>query len=245
LVAYLLSKAIGPENVNGYMLSSKFTSQASKDDAQSLATNLRINYQELSIESLHSELKNLIKPLEGLADENVQARLRATILMAFANLNTAMLIATSNKSEIAVGYSTLYGDTCGAIAIIGDLLKSEIYELVDYINSSSIIIPKSIIEKPPSAELRPDQKDSDTLPVYPILDKIINAYVTELKTVQEIVNLGIEKEIVKKVLNLIDSAEYKRQQSPPVLKVAGKAFGAGRRMPVAQGFKHQIGGFWA
>ena len=238
LVAYLAAKALGPENVSAYMLASKFTSQESINDANLLATNLGINYHILSIETLHAQLKNLIVPLEGLADENVQPRLRATILMAFANINNAMLLATSNKSEIAVGYSTLYGDTCGAIAVIGDLLKTEVYELVDFINSSKEIIPNSIIKKAPTAELRPDQKDSDSLPEYPILDKIIDAYVSRLQTVQEISAQGIDQDLVRKVLNLIDGAEYKRQQSPPVLKIAGKAFGAGRRMPVAQGFRH-------
>jgi NAD+ synthase (glutamine-hydrolysing) len=238
LVAYLAAQALGPENVSAYMLASKFTTQDSIHDAELLAKNLGINYQSLSIETLHDQLKNLIVPLEGLADENVQPRLRATILMAFANINNAMLLATSNKSEIAVGYSTLYGDTCGAIAVIGDLLKTEVYELVDFINSKQEIIPKSIIKKAPSAELRPDQKDSDSLPEYPVLDKIIDAYVSRLLTVQEISDQGIDQDLVRKVLNLIDGAEYKRQQSPPVLKIAGKAFGAGRRMPVAQGFKH-------
>jgi len=238
LVAYLAAKALGPENVSAFMLSSKFTSQDSLNDAESLAKNLGINYQSLSIETLHAQLKNLIVPLEGLADENVQPRLRATMLMAFANINNAMLLATSNKSEIAVGYSTLYGDTCGAIAVIGDLLKTEVYELVDFINSSKEIIPQSIIKKAPTAELRPDQKDSDSLPEYPLLDRIIDAYVSQLKTVQEISAQGIDQDLVRRVLNLIDGAEYKRQQSPPVLKIAGKAFGAGRRMPVAQGFKH-------
>lgn len=238
LVAYLAARALGPENVSAYMLASKFTSQDSINDAQILAKNLGINYQSLSIETLHDQLKNLIVPLEGLADENVQPRLRATILMAFANINNAMLLATSNKSEIAVGYSTLYGDTCGAIAVIGDLLKTEVYELVDFINSKEEIIPKSIIKKAPTAELRPDQKDSDSLPEYPILDRIIDAYVSRLQTVQEISDQGIDQDLVRRVLNLIDGAEYKRQQSPPVLKIAGKAFGAGRRMPVAQGFRH-------
>jgi NAD+ synthase (glutamine-hydrolysing) len=239
LVAYLAVKALGPENVSAYMLASKFTSKESINDAQDLASNLGINYQNLSIEALHDQLKNLIVPLEGLADENVQPRLRATILMAFANMNNAMLLATSNKSEIAVGYSTLYGDTCGAIAVIGDLLKTEVYELVNFINSKQEIIPKSILQKAPTAELRPDQKDSDSLPEYPVLDKIIDAYVSKMQTVQEITDLGFDKDLVRRVLNLIDGAEYKRQQSPPVLKVAGKAFGAGRRMPVAQGFRHQ------
>jgi NAD+ synthase (glutamine-hydrolysing) len=238
LVACLAAKALGPENVSAYMLASKFTSQASLDDAERLAKNLGINYQRLSIEGLHDQLKNLIVPLEGLADENVQPRLRATILMAFANINNAMLLATGNKSEIAVGYSTLYGDTCGAIAVIGDLLKTDVYGLANFINSKQEIIPESIIKKAPSAELRPDQKDSDSLPDYPTLDKIIAAYVQEMKTIHEIIALGFDPALVRRVLNLIDGAEYKRQQAPPVLKIAGKAFGAGRRMPVAQGFRH-------
>lgn len=238
LVAYLAAKAIGPENVHAYMLPSKFTSETSFDDARALAKNTGINYQELSIEKLHEELKALIPDLTPLADENVQPRLRANILMAQANTKNAILLATGNKSEIAVGYSTLYGDSCGAIAPIGDLLKSSIFKLCQYINRNGEIIPANIIAKPPSAELRPDQKDSDSLPEYDILDRIILLYIQEKESYRSIVERGFDEAIVKRVLNMIDRAEYKRSQMPPILKIAVKAFGIGRRMPIAQGFKH-------
>lgn len=241
LVAYLAKEALGAKNVYAYMLPSEFTSEASLVDAKELAVNLGINYEIISIKDLHETMRDLISDLSPLADENLQPRLRANILMAKANSLNAMLLSTSNKSEIAVGYSTLYGDSCGAIAVIGDLLKTKVYELVDYINSKSLseVIPQNIIDRAPSAELRHDQKDSDSLPDYTILDKIIKLYVEDLKSLKEIIDLGFDAALVKKVLNMIDRAEYKRQQSPPILKVATKAFGVGRRMPMAQGFRHK------
>ncbi len=238
LVAYFAAKALGKENVYAYMLPSEFTSKESFDDAEALAKNLGINYQIVSIAKLHNELRTVIPDLNNLVDENLQPRIRASILMAFANSLHALLLSTSNKSEIAVGYSTLYGDSCGALAVIGDLLKTTIYKLCDYINRDSEIIPVNILKKAPSAELRHGQKDSDSLPDYEILDKIILLYVQELKSLEEIVAYGFEESVVMKVLNMIDRAEYKRQQAPPILKVASKAFGIGRRMPIAQGFKN-------
>lgn len=239
LVAYIASKALGPQNVFAYMLPSEFTSKSSYDDAEKLAIKLGINYQIVKIEDLHNELRKLIPNLEGLVDENLQPRIRASILMAFANSLNALLLSTSNKSEIAVGYSTLYGDSCGAIAVIGDLLKTTIYKLCENINREDEIIPTNILKKAPSAELRHDQKDSDSLPDYAVLDEIILLYIQELKSQKEIIELGYEHALVKKVLNMIDRAEYKRQQAPPILKVASKAFGQGRRMPIAQGFVNE------
>ncbi len=239
LVAYLAKQALGANNVYSYMLASEFTSQASLDDAKQLAHNLGINYEIISIKDLHQDMRKLMPDLTDLANENLQSRIRANILMAKSNSLNAMLVATSNKSEIAVGYSTLYGDSCGAIAVIGDLLKTTIYELVNYINRKHKVFPQNIIDRAPSAELRHDQKDSDSLPEYEILDQIIKLYVEELKSYKEIIDQGFDSDLVKKVLNMIDRAEYKRQQSPPILKVATKAFGVGRRMPIAQGFKHK------
>ncbi len=239
LVAYLAKEALGAKNVYAYMLPSEFTSEESLADAKQLAENLGINYETIAIKDLHTTMRKLIPNLNPLADENLQPRLRANILMAKANSLNAMLLATSNKSEIAVGYSTLYGDTCGALSVIGDLLKTKVYELVDYINSKEKVIPQRIIDKAPSAELRHDQKDSDSLPDYEVLDQIIKLYVEDLRSLKAIIDLGFDAALVKKVLNMIDKAEYKRQQSPPILKVATKAFGVGRRMPMAQGFTHK------
>ncbi len=219
LVAYLAKEALGAKNVYAYMLPSEFTSEESLTDAQELATKLGINYETITIKDLHDVMRKLIPDLNPLADENLQPRLRANILMAKANSLNAMLLSTSNKSEIAVGYSTLYGDTCGALSVIGDLLKTKVYELVGYINSKEKIIPQRIVDK--------------------VLDQIIKLYVEDLRSLKAIIDLGFDAALVKKVLNMIDRAEYKRQQSPPILKVATKAFGVGRRMPMAQGFMHK------
>jgi NAD+ synthase (glutamine-hydrolysing) len=238
LVAVLAAEALGSDKVHAYMLASEYTSEESFDDARRLAKNLGINYKELSIKNLHSEIRTLLPDLSSLADENIQPRLRAVILMAEANSKNAILLATGNKSEIAVGYSTLYGDSCGALAPIGDLLKTQVYKLANFINKDREIIPQAIIQKDPSAELRPNQKDSDSLPDYEILDKIIMLYVQELRSLDQIVKEGFDEKLVKRILNMIDKAEYKRQQAPPILKIAGKAFGLGRRMPIVQGFSH-------
>ncbi len=239
LVAYLAEKALGAKNVYAYMLPSEFTSEESLTDAKELAKNLGIHYEIITIKDLHETMRKLISDLSPLADENLQPRLRANILMAKANSLNAMLLATGNKSEIAVGYSTLYGDSCGALAVIGDLLKTKVYELVNYINENKEVIPSSIVNKAPSAELRHNQKDSDSLPDYEVLDQIIKLYVEDLRSLKAIIDLGFDAALVKRVLNMIDRAEYKRQQCPPILKVATKAFGVGRRMPVAQGFTHK------
>lgn len=238
IVAYIATEAIGAKNVYAYMLPSVFTSDESFKDAETLANKLGINYEIIEIKEAHELMRKLMTNLTPLADENLQSRLRANILMAQANSMNAILLATSNKSEIAVGYSTLYGDSCGAIAVIGDLLKTTVFDLAKHINSKDEIIPNNILEKAPSAELRENQKDSDSLPDYEVLDQIIKLYIEDLKSLDLIVAAGFDKELVKRVLNMIDRAEYKRQQSPPVLKLAQTAFGFGRRMPIAQGFKH-------
>jgi NAD+ synthase (glutamine-hydrolysing) len=239
VVACLAQEALGKENVTAIMMPTMYTSDQSLVDAEALAKNLDIEYQIKEINSIYQETKSVFKQgLEGLADENIQPRIRANILMAFSNSQGAILLATGNKSEIAVGYSTLYGDSCGAIAPIGDLLKTQVYDLAKFINKDEEIIPSSIITKAPSAELRPDQKDSDSLPDYEVLDKIIHHYVDELKSSEEIINLSFDEKTTKKVLNMIDKAEYKRMQMPPIIKIANKAFGLGRRMPIAQGYSH-------
>ena len=239
LVAYIGAKALGPEKVYAYMMPSQFTSRESYQDAEKLAKNLGINYQIIPIDLMHEKMRELVPELTSLADENLQPRLRANILMAFSNSLGAILISTGNKSEIAVGYSTLYGDSCGALAVIGDVLKTQVYELCHFINKKEEVIPANILNKAPSAELKHDQKDSDTLPDYEVLDQIIKLYVQDLKSLQEIIDAGFDAAIVKKSLNMIDKAEFKRQQSPPILKIAGKAFGIGRRMPIVQGFIHK------
>lgn len=239
VVACLAKDALGAKNVTGIMMPTVFTSDESLKDAKTLADTLGINYEIKEINSIYQETKAVFKQgLEGLADENIQPRIRANILMAHSNSNETILLATGNKSEIAVGYSTLYGDSCGAIAPIGDLFKTQVYELASYINKDSELIPQNIINRAPSAELRPDQKDSDSLPDYDLLDKIIFHYVNELKSSQQIVDLGFDGELTKRVLNMVDRAEYKRMQMPPIIKIASKAFGIGRRMPIAQRFSH-------
>ena len=239
VVACLAADALGPQNVNAIMMPTVYTSDESLKDAQALAKNLGINYEIKEIHAIYDQTKEAFQEgLEGLADENIQPRIRANLLMAFSNSQNAILLATGNKSEIAVGYSTLYGDSCGAIAPIGDLLKTQVYNLAGYINRAKEIIPTNIITRAPSAELRPDQKDSDSLPEYATLDIIIHLYVDELKSYQEIIEMGYDKDITSRILKMIDRAEYKRAQMPPIIKIAKKAFGIGRRMPIAQGYCH-------
>lgn len=241
LVATLAVQALGSKNVIAVMMPSKHTSKASLEDAKALAFNLELDYRIISIEKLHEEMKSLVPQITDLAEENLQARLRANILLTISNSESALLLSTSNKSELAVGYSTLYGDSCGGIALIGDLLKSCVYKLSRYLNEEAEkeLIPENIFKKDPSAELRPEQKDQDTLPPYEILDQIVLLYVQEMKSLSEIVDFGFDKDLVGRILNMIDRNEYKRQQSAPVIKLAGKAFGLGRRMPIAQGYKHR------
>jgi NAD+ synthase (glutamine-hydrolysing) len=239
VVACLAKEALGAKNVHAIMMPTVYTSEQSIIDAKEIASRLEINYEVKEINSIYQETKSVFaQGLEGLADENIQPRIRANILMAYSNSQGTILLATGNKSEIAVGYSTLYGDSCGAIAPIGDLLKTQVYALAQYINRDKGIIPKSIIDKAPSAELRLDQKDSDSLPDYEVLDKIIFHYVDELKSLQQIIDLGFDEKTTKRILNMIDKAEYKRMQMPPIIKIANKAFGIGRRMPIAQRYSH-------
>lgn len=237
LVVYLAAKALGAENVLAVMLPSQYSSDHSVSDSQKLIQNLGIKSDLISIENTFTALQQtLSKQFEntefGIAEENMQSRSRAVILMALANKFGYILLNTSNKSELAVGYGTLYGDMCGGISVIGDLYKTEVYELCDFINRSEEIIPKNILTKAPSAELRPNQKDSDSLPDYELLDAILNYYIEDRKGPNEIIKLGFGEELVKRTLKMVNNNEWKRLQAPPVLRVSSKSFGPGRRMPL-------------
>ncbi|HOI00505.1 MAG TPA: NAD+ synthase, partial [Bacteroidales bacterium] len=233
----LAARALGPENVLGLLLPSAFSSPHSISDAATLAQNLGSPYHTISIRDGVDAVIDTLNPYfsnlpQGITEENIQARMRAVLLMAFSNKFGYILLNTSNKSEAAVGYGTLYGDMCGGLAVLGDVYKTDVYELARYINAGSEVIPHNSILKPPSAELRPDQKDSDSLPEYDILDPLLYAYIEERKGPRELVAAGFEKALVDRVLKLVNSNEYKRHQTPPILRISNKAFGMGRRMPI-------------
>jgi NAD+ synthase (glutamine-hydrolysing) len=237
LVVYLAAKALGAENVMAVMLPSQYSSDHSVSDSQKLVENLGVKSDLISIENTFAALQQtLSKQFENtefnIAEENMQSRSRAVILMALANKFGYILLNTSNKSELAVGYGTLYGDMCGGISVIGDLYKTEVYALCEHINRNEEIIPKNILTKAPSAELRPNQKDSDSLPDYEVLDAILNYYIEERKGPNEIIALGFSEELVKRTLKMVNNNEWKRLQAPPVLRVSSKSFGPGRRMPL-------------
>jgi NAD+ synthase (glutamine-hydrolysing) len=226
----LAAKALGSENVKAVLLPSRFSSSHSIDDAKKLAENINCDYDIISIEdsfiSLEKTLSSVFKGLPSdLTEENMQARIRAVILMAMSNKFGYILLNTSNKSEAAVGYGTLYGDMCGGISVLGDVYKTQVYELANFINKDKEVIPLNSITKPPSAELRFDQKDSDSLPEYDILDKILFQYIELAKGPDEIIELGFDKAVVLKTLRLVNINEYKRYQTPPILRVSPKAFG--------------------
>ncbi|MEI6766132.1 MAG: NAD+ synthase [Bacteroidota bacterium] len=233
----LAAEALGASNVHAVLLPSQYSSEHSIDDARQLAVNIGCPYDIIPIEEGYKSFEQLLKPYFeglpfGLAEENLQARIRAVLLMAMSNKFGYILLNTSNKSEAAVGYGTLYGDMCGGISVLGDVYKTEVYDLAHYINRLSEVIPVNSIVKPPSAELRPGQKDSDSLPEYPILDTILFQYIEQRKGPSELVNMGFDEATVKRVLRLVNTNEYKRYQTPPILRVSPKAFGTGRRMPI-------------
>jgi NAD+ synthase (glutamine-hydrolysing) len=233
----LASEALGPENVRAILLPSAFSSDHSIADARTLAINLGNPYEIIEIEDsfqcLNKTLDPHFKGLEfNLTEENIQARVRAVILMAMANKFGYILLNTSNKSEAAVGYGTLYGDMCGGISVLGDAYKTEVYEIAGYINRNKEVIPINSIIKPPSAELRPGQKDSDSLPDYAILDKILYYYIELRKGPAEIIAEGYDASLVSRILRMVNVNEWKRHQTPPILRVSPKAFGSGRRMPI-------------
>jgi len=233
----LAARALGSENVRAILLPSRFSSEHSKKDAIELADRLNIKHDIINIDEAYSAFEDLLKPYFkdlpfNLTEENMQARARAVMLMALSNKFGYILLNTSNKSEAAVGYGTLYGDMCGGISVLGDVYKTQVYELASLINRKKEIIPQNTIDKPPSAELRPGQKDSDSLPDYSILDRILYEYIELRKGPNELVEEGFDKEMVKRVLKLVNTSEYKRYQTPPILRVSPKAFGTGRRMPI-------------
>jgi NAD+ synthase (glutamine-hydrolysing) len=239
VVACLAAAALGPENVRGLALPSEFSSQGSLDDAQALAASLGIQYDVVGIQPPFAALKEQLRPLfagraEDTTEENLQARLRGVTLMAMSNKFGSLLLTTGNKSELAVGYCTLYGDMCGGLAVISDVPKTMVYRLARWINREREVIPTPSITKPPSAELRPNQTDQDSLPPYEVLDAILEAYVVQSRPAEEIIAAGFAEADVRRVVRLIDGAEYKRRQAAPGLKITTKAFGVGRRIPIAQ-----------
>jgi NAD+ synthase (glutamine-hydrolysing) len=233
----LAAEALGHENVFCVFMPSEYTSGISGRDAGKLAGNINVSLKEINIDSLFDSFKKSLGPLfgdlpENTAEENIQARIRGTLLMAIANKLGYILLNTSNKSELAVGYSTLYGDTCGALAVLGDVYKTQVYELAGYINRSEEIIPATTIKRAPSAELREGQEDTDSLPGYDVLDPILFRFIEEQKDPAIIAGEGFDGELVKKVASMVGHSEFKRYQFPPVLRISPKAFGHGRRMPI-------------
>jgi NAD+ synthase (glutamine-hydrolysing) len=233
----LAVEALGNKNVRALLMPSRYSSDHSVKDAVALADTLNVKYDIVSIEQPFTAFEEILAPLfagkeRDLTEENIQARVRAVLLMAVSNKYGNILLNTSNKSEAAVGYGTLYGDMAGGLSVIGDVYKTDVYRLAEYINRNSGIIPLNIIRKMPSAELRPDQLDSDSLPDYGILDAILYQYIELQKPAERIISEGSDKETVLKVIRMINFNEYKRYQAPPVLRISSKAFGAGRRMPL-------------
>jgi NAD+ synthase/NAD+ synthase (glutamine-hydrolysing) len=239
LVAAIAVEALGRENVLALGMPSQYSSQGSIDDSRHLAENLGIGFEVLPVNALFEQYNQTLAPLfAGLApditEENIQSRIRGGLLMAASNKFNALVLTTGNKSEMSTGYCTLYGDMVGALAVIGDVFKTHVYEICRHINREREIIPAAILEKPPSAELRPDQRDTDSLPPYDILDPILEAYVERYETPEFIAKArDLDLELVRRVVKLVERSEYKRQQAAPVLKVTAKAFGMGRRFPIA------------
>jgi NAD+ synthetase len=239
LVAAIATEALGKENVLGVGMPSPYSSQGSIDDSRQLAANLGIRFELICISDLFKQYSLALGPLftglsPDITEENIQSRIRGNLLMALSNKFGSLVLTTGNKSEMAVGYCTLYGDMVGALAVIGDLVKTRVYAICRWLNRERTVIPLPILDKPPSAELRPDQKDTDSLPVYETLDPIIEAYVERYETPEQISEAnGVSLDLVKQVVRLVERSEYKRQQAAPVLKVTSKSFGMGRRFPIA------------
>lgn len=237
LVLVLAVKALGKKNVLSVLLPSQYSSDHSINDAKELVHNLASPYKTINIEEGYHAVEKTLnshfdKKNQDITEENIQARLRALYLMALSNKDAYILLNTSNKSEAAVGYGTLYGDMAGGISVIGDIYKTQVVELCRFINKDIEIIPDNIITKPPSAELRPNQKDSDSLPEYDILDKILFYYIEKRKGSKEIISLGFDESLVKRILQMVNRNEWKRYQTAPMLRVSTKAFGTGRRLPI-------------
>jgi len=237
VTAVLAARALGKDNVRCILMPSQYSSEHSVIDARQLAVNLGIQYDIMPIESVYSSYVELLDPHffgteSNVTEENIQARIRGMLLMAMSNKFGNIVLNTSNKSEMAVGYGTLYGDMCGGISVLGDVYKTDVFALAKYINIDKEVIPENTITKPPSAELRPDQKDSDSLPPYDILDDILYEYIENTKGPDEIIEMGYNAKLVKRILRMVNVNEFKRYQTAPVLRISQKAFGMGRRMPI-------------
>jgi NAD+ synthase/NAD+ synthase (glutamine-hydrolysing) len=239
LTAAIATEAVGPENVIGVGMPGPYSSPGSIEDARSLASNLGIRFELLSITEICDAYRQTLRGVfaglkEDVTEENIQARARGTLLMALSNKFNAIVLSTGNKSELGVGYCTLYGDMVGGLAVISDVPKTLVYRISRYVNSRRPVIPQASLEKPPSAELRPDQKDSDSLPPYDVLDAILEDYVEDSRSAEQISQgRGFDLNLVKRVIRMVDRAEYKRQQAAPGIKISAKAFGYGRRFPIA------------
>jgi NAD+ synthetase len=239
LVVAIAKDALGADNVIAVGMPSPYSSSGSIDDSRKLATNLGIRFEVIGISGLFGEYGNALEPMfagtkADTTEENIQSRIRGTLMMALSNKFGALVLTTGNKSEMAVGYCTLYGDMVGALAVIGDLVKTRVYAVCHWLNREGEVIPAAILSKPPSAELRPDQKDTDSLPPYEVLDPILEAYVERYETSEAIAQAnGFSLALVQQVVHLVERSEYKRQQAAPVLKVTPKSFGMGRRFPIA------------
>jgi NAD+ synthase/NAD+ synthase (glutamine-hydrolysing) len=239
LTAVIAADAVGRENVIGVGMPGPYSSQGSIDDARTLAKNLGIRFELLSITAAYDVYRQTLQPVftgqkEDVTEENIQSRARGMLLMALSNKFGAIVLSTGNKSELGVGYCTLYGDMVGGLAVISDVPKTLVYSLSAYVNSRRAVIPQATLEKPPSAELRPDQKDSDSLPPYEVLDAVLEDYVEDAHSADRIAaDRGFDIETVRRVIRMVDRAEYKRQQAAPGIKISPKAFGYGRRFPIA------------
>ncbi len=237
LVAALAARALGPANVLGVAMPTRYSSAGSLTDAEALAHNLDMRYEVVPIDDMFQTALDDLAPLfagrDGdVTEENIQARIRGMVLMALSNKLGGLVLATGNKSEVGVGYCTLYGDMCGALAVISDVTKTRVYELSRWLNRNGEVIPESILSKAPSAELRPEQKDQDSLPPYDALDRVLQGWVERRLSVDELIAEGNDPEVVRQVVSLIDAAEYKRRQAAPGIKISAKAFGIGRRYPI-------------
>ena len=233
----LAVKALGPENLHVLLLPSPYSSAHCISDSVQLAMKLGVKYHILSIEQVFKEFQKTLEPIfgdlpEDITEENIQARIRGVLLMALSNKLGNILLNTSNKSETAVGYGTLYGDMSGGLSVLGDVYKTDVYRLAEYFNREEVVIPENILSKPPSAELRPGQMDTDSLPPYEILDQVLEAYIEKQLSLEKMARLGIDMETVERIVRMINQNEYNRYQTPPILRISSKAFGGGRRLPL-------------
>ncbi len=248
LVAVVAADALGPEHVHGVSMPSRYSSDHSRSDAQILAERLDLDFRTIPIEAAHSSFIEMLAPsfaglAEDLTEENLQSRIRGVLLMALSNKHGWMVLTTGNKSELAVGYSTLYGDTAGGFGVIKDVFKTTVYELCKWRNQVAVgegrpgPIPDDVLSKPPSAELRPDQRDDQNLPAYEVLDPILESYVERDLTADELVEAGFDEALVRRIVRLVDLAEYKRRQSPLGVRVTPKSFGKDRRVPITNHYR--------